>query len=35
MSKLPGDTKLKILDLEETLLLKKGFNDFCYADIAA
>jgi TetR/AcrR family transcriptional repressor of nem operon len=35
MSKLPGDTKSKILDLGETLLLKKGFNGFSYADIAA
>lgn len=35
MSKLPGDTKSKILDLGEVLLLKKGFNGFSYADIAA
>jgi TetR/AcrR family transcriptional repressor of nem operon len=35
MSKLPGDTKSKILDIGETLLLKKGFNGFSYADIAA
>jgi TetR/AcrR family transcriptional repressor of nem operon len=35
MNKLPGDSKSKILDLGETLLLKKGFNGFCYADIAA
>jgi TetR/AcrR family transcriptional repressor of nem operon len=35
MSKLPGDTKSRILDLGEMLLLKKGFNGFSYADIAA
>jgi TetR/AcrR family transcriptional regulator, transcriptional repressor for nem operon len=35
MSKLPGDTKSKILDIGEMLLLKKGFNGFSYADIAA
>jgi TetR/AcrR family transcriptional repressor of nem operon len=35
MSKVPADTKSKILDLGETLLLKKGFNGFSYADIAA
>ena len=35
MNKLPGDSKSKILDLGKTLLLKKGFNGFSYADIAA
>lgn len=35
MSKAPGDTRSKILDTGEKLLLKKGFNGFSYADIAA
>jgi TetR/AcrR family transcriptional regulator, transcriptional repressor for nem operon len=35
MSRQEGDTRSKIMDLGEKLLLKKGFNGFSYADIAA
>lgn len=31
---VPGDTRTRILDLGEKLLLKQGFNGFSYADIA-
>jgi len=34
MHKLSNDTKSKIIDIGEKLLLKKGFNGFSYADIA-
>ncbi len=34
MSRTQGDTKSKIIDLGEKLLLGKGFNGFSYADIA-
>jgi TetR/AcrR family transcriptional repressor of nem operon len=34
MNKSNGDTKSKIIDVGEKLLLKKGFNGFSYADIA-
>ncbi len=35
MGRLPGDTKKKIMDLGEKLLLVQGFNGFSYADIAS
>ncbi len=35
MNKSNGDTKSKIIDVGEKLLLKKGFNGFSYADIAS
>jgi len=31
----PPDTRIRIIDLGEKLLLKQGFNGFSYADIAA
>lgn len=34
MQKVTGDTRKKILDIGEHLLLKQGFNGFSYADIA-
>ncbi len=34
MSRPAGDTKKKIIDLGEKLLLRQGFNGFSYADIA-
>jgi TetR/AcrR family transcriptional repressor of nem operon len=35
MLRSPGDTRSKIIDLGERLLLVQGFNGFSYADIAA
>lgn len=35
MHRAPGDTRKRILDIGEQLLLSKGFNAFSYADIAA
>lgn len=35
MARLEGDAKKRIIDSGEKLLLKKGFNGFSYADIAA
>ncbi|MGO9147870.1 MAG: TetR/AcrR family transcriptional regulator [Desulfomonilia bacterium] len=34
MGRSPGDTRSKIIDLGEKLLLVQGFNGFSYADIA-